>query len=247
MTTTNTTITVLGSKDEVARAGAEEFGRAAREAVNRNGAFSVALAGGSTPLGMYRLLAGEPYKSRVEWERALFFWSDERCVPPDHPDSNYGATMQAFGPGLGVPESNIHRMRGELEPHTAAREYELLVREHISGSPPRFDVIFLGMGDDGHTASLFPYTAALDEEERLVAANHVPKLDAWRLTFTSTLINAAHRVIFLVTGEGKAQALKAVLEGEPDTDKYPSQLVRPLNGHLLYLLDEPAASLLTRR
>jgi 6-phosphogluconolactonase len=248
MTTTGTELRVLPSKDEVARQGAEEFLRAAEEAVEHNGAFSVALAGGSTPMGMYALLAGEPYRTRIQWERVLFFWGDERCVPPDHPDSNYGAAREALLSKLPVPGGNVHRMRGEIEPEVAAREYELLVDGHIAGDPPRFDLILLGMGDDGHTASLFPHTAALDANERLVTANYVPKLDSWRLTFTETLLNEAHRVIFLVTGEGKARAVKAVLERDPDdSDTYPSQLVRPLNGQLLFLLDEPAASLLSRR
>ncbi len=247
MTMTNTEVRILPSKDEVARQGAEEFLGAADEAIGANGAFSVALAGGSTPLGMYKLLAADPYVSRIPWERVLFFWGDERCVPPDHPDSNYGAAWDAFLSKLPLPGGNVHRMRGEIDPEAAAREYELLLDHHISGEPPRLDLILLGMGDDGHTASLFPHTAALDANERLVAPNYVPKLDSWRITFTETLLNEAHRVIFLVTGEGKAQALRAVLEGEPDSDTYPSQLVRPRNGHLLFLLDEPVASLLSNK
>ena len=243
---TNAEVQILPTKSDVARRAAEEFVRAAAASVQERGAFSVALAGGSTPLGMYELLAGEPYRSQVEWERVLFFWGDERCVPPDDPESNYGAAAAALVSGLGLPGANVHRMHGELDPHEASVAYEHEVRHTIGGEPPRFDLILLGMGDDGHTASLFPGTDALGETGRIVVANHVPKLDAWRLTFTSTLINAAHQVLFLVTGEGKAEALRAVLEGEPDPDTYPSQLVRPKDGRLLFLLDEPAAGLLTR-
>ncbi len=243
----NAEIQVLSAKSDVARQGAEEFVRAAAESVQQRGAFSVALAGGSTPLGMYELLAEAPYRSRVAWERTLLFWSDERCVPPDDLESNYGAAAAALVSGLGLPAANVHRMQGERDPHEAALAYEQAVRHAIGGEPPRFDLVLLGMGDDGHTASLFPGTDALGETGRLVVANHVPKLDAWRLSFTSTLINAAHRVMFLVTGEGKAEALRAVHEGEPDPDTYPSQLVRPTEGRLLLLLDEPAARLLTNR
>ena len=243
---TNAEVQILPTKNDVARKAAEEFVRAAAKSVQERGAFSVALAGGSTPLGMYELLAGEPYRSQVEWERVLFFWGDERCVPPDDPESNCGAAVAALVSELGLPEANVHRMRGEVDPHEAANAYEHEIRQVIGGQPPRFDLILLGMGDDGHTASLFPGTDALGETGRMVVANHVPKLDAWRLTFTSTLINAAHQVLFLVTGDGKAEALREVLEGEPDPDTYPSQLVRPTDGRLLFHLDEPAAALLTR-
>lgn len=237
---------MLPHKGEVARRGAEEFVTAAREAIERDGTFTVALAGGSTPVGMYRLLSDEPYRSQVEWQRVLFFWSDERCVPPDHPESNYGAAAEALVSHLGVPETNVHRMRGELAPQVAADEYEEEVTSWVPGTPPRFDLILLGMGDDGHTASLFPGTVALDATVRLVVANVVPKLETTRLTFTAPLINAARRVMFLVTGENKAEALKAVLEGPRDTDTYPSQLVRPRDGLLTWLLDEPAARLLSK-
>ncbi len=246
MTINATEIRRLPGKEDVARQGADEFLRVARQAIETQGVFSVALAGGSTPLGMYKLLAEDPYRSSIEWERVLFFWGDERCVPPDHPDSNYGAAAQALVSGLGVPESNVHRMKGEIDPDESAREYERHLTQTISGEPPQLDMILLGMGDDGHTASLFPHTAALDETQRLVVANYVPKLDAQRITFTAPLINAAKEVVFLVTGEGKAEALKAVLEGQPDSDTYPSQLVRPRNGQLLFLLDEPAAKLLSQ-
>ncbi len=247
MKPTNTEIQVLSAKSDVARQAAEEFVRAAAASVQERGAFSVALAGGSTPLGMYKLLAEAPYRSQVEWVRVLLFWSDERCVPPDDPESNYGAAATALVSGLGLPEANVHRMYGELDPQEAALAYEQEVRHAIGGEPPRFDLILLGMGDDGHTASLFPGTDALGETGRIVVANHVPKLDAWRLSFTSTLINAAHRVLFLVTGEGKADALREVLEGEPNPDTYPSQLVRPTDGRLLFLLDEQAARSLANR
>ncbi len=236
---------VLPSKAEVAKAGADLFVSAAQEALAARGSFNVALAGGSTPLGMYQLLAQEPYRSQVDWSKVSFYWGDERCVPPDHSDSNYGAAAQAIIEPLGIPEKNVHRMRGEIDPERAAEEYSLEVQQAVPGQPPRFDLILLGMGDDGHTASLFPGTHALDVSDRIVTANYVPKLDSHRLTFTARLINAARLVVFLVTGEGKAEALQAVLEGERDPHTYPSQLVAPENGRLVWLMDEPAARLLS--
>ncbi|MDQ3855522.1 MAG: 6-phosphogluconolactonase [Chloroflexota bacterium] len=244
---TRTEVVVLPAKDDVARRGAEELVAAAGEAIGARGQFTVALSGGSTPVGMYKLLAAEPYRSQVAWEHVQFYWSDERCVPPDHPDSNYGAAARALLDGLSLPEEHVHRMRGEADPDAAAAEYDADVRAVVPGSPPAFDVIYLGMGDDGHTASLFPHTRALHVTDRLVSSNYVEKLDTHRLTFTSTLINAAKRVIMLVTGEGKAESLKAVLEGERDPETYPSQLVAPATGQLLWVVDEPAAKLLSRR
>jgi 6-phosphogluconolactonase len=247
MTPTDPEILVLGGKDEVARRGAEEFITAAGEAIAIRGEFAVALAGGSTPVGMYELLARPPLRSRVEWPRVRFYWGDERCVPPDHPDSNYGAARRALLSALDVSEDHVHRMRGEEDPERAAREYEAEVRAAVPGDPPSLDLILLGMGDDGHTASLFPHTPALGVTDRLVVANHVPKLEANRLTFTALLINAARRVLFLVTGEGKAEALREVLEGPRRPETYPSQLVAPTDGKTMWLLDEAAASLLTSR
>lgn len=238
-------VIVLPTKDDVARKGAEELVAAAGESIGAGRTFSVALAGGSTPLGMFKLLAAEPFRSQVSWGKVSFYWSDERCVPPDHPDSNYGAAADALVSPLGLPEASIHRMRGEMDPNSAATEYEREVRQGVKGDPPRFDLIMLGLGEDGHTASLFPHTQALGITDRLVAHNYVPKLDAHRLTFTSALINAAGRVMFLVTGEGKAEALKSVLEGERDPETYPAQLVAPTNGRLIWVLDESAAQLLS--
>lgn len=241
------TISVLPDKQGVAGKAAEEFVRASREAIDERGMFCVALSGGSTPVSMYKHLVDESMVSEVEWQRVIFFWSDERCVPPDHPDSNYGAAARELIEHLDVPEANVHRMKGEIEPRIAAREYEADVRQWVHGDPPRFDLLLLGMGDDGHTASLFPGTPAVQEYERLVTENYVPKLEANRISFTRTLINAASEVIVLVTGKEKAEALKAVLEGPRDEDKYPAQIIAPGSGNVLWLADNDAAQRLSNR
>ncbi|MEJ7654010.1 MAG: 6-phosphogluconolactonase [Chloroflexia bacterium] len=239
-------VVILPTKDDVAARGAEEFIAAAQKAVEERGRFVVALAGGSTPDGAYRLLSAGT-DSPVEWERVSLYWSDERCVAPDHPDSNYGAAKRALLDRLDLQPTQVHRMRGEEEPTRAADMYEAELRADVVGDPPRFDLVMLGMGDDGHTASLFPHSAALDVMDRLISANHVEKLGADRLTFTTPLINAARMVMFLVTGEGKAAALREVLEGEQNAHEYPSQLVAPTNGRLLWVVDEAAAGSLSDR
>lgn len=244
---------VLPSPADVARRAAEELAEAAVESVRLKGRFAVALSGGSTPVEMFRLLAEEPFRSSVPWQQVHVFWSDERCVPPDSPDSSYYAANEWLLSRVDIPAENVHRVRGEIDPEEAAREYEREIRLIAEGNPPCFDLILLGMGADGHTASLFPHSDALSVTDRLVVHNHVPDElrgsapVADRLTFTAPLINAAERVVFLVTGSSKAGALKAVLEGERDTEQYPSQLIMPADGKFLWLLDEAAASRLAGR
>src|SRR5690606_983517 len=176
------------------------------------------------------------------------FWGDERTVPPDHPDSNYRMAKEALLDFVALPASNVHRISGELEPARAAAEYEQTLRSFFAkrAGKTRFDLILLGMGDDGHTASLFPDTEALNETERLVVANHVPKLDTWRITLTAPIINDAAHVAFLVAGAGKAAVLKRVLQGPRQPHKLPSQLIQPVDGELVWLLDKAAASELDR-
>jgi len=238
-------LSIVENSSEVARAGAEQFISRAKESIDDHGSFFVALSGGSTPVAMYKLLASDEHRGKVDWNNVLFFWSDERCVPPDHPDSNYGSARQHLLQPLGITEDRVFRMKGELPPEEAAREYEEIVKKAVPGDPPRFDMIFLGLGDDAHTASLFPETDALHVTDRLVVHNYVPKLNTYRITFTSTLINAAASVVFLVSGEGKAEALKSVLEGEQNPTKYPAQMVNPTSGALLWVVDRAAASLLS--
>jgi 6-phosphogluconolactonase len=220
---------------------AELLAETARQSTAARDRFTIALAGGSTPRALYERLAGEAYAPRLPWPETHVFWSDERCVPPESNESNYGMAHEALLARVAIPAEQIHRLRGEDDPRQAARDYERILEANFDESPPRFDLILLGMGADGHTASLFPDSAALEETEQLVAAPYVAELKSHRLTMTPRLINAARSVIFLVTGQAKAASLSAVLEGERDPRRYPSQLIAPESGELVWLVDEAAA------
>ncbi len=228
----------------LARAAAEHFVALAQEAVSAHGRFAVALAGGSTPRAMYTLLATGEFASRVDWTRVHIFWGDERCVPPDHPDSNYRTARKALLDYIPVPPDQVHRIQGEIEPALAADAYERTLQAFFAPGQPRFDLILLGLGEDGHTASLFPGTAAIHEPTRWVVGHYVSKLSAWRVTLTPVAINAAANVTFLVSGATKAGRLNQVLTGPYQPDVLPSQIVRPTNGRLSWLVDSAAAALL---
>ncbi len=200
--------------------------------------FSLVLSGGSTPKTLYECLASEPYRSQLNWSKVEIYFGDERCVEPDHPDSNYRMAYEAMLSKLPIPECNIHRMRGELPPEQAAIEYGKMLKEKFRDSGP--DLVLLGMGDDGHTASLFPGSAALKETHHRCVANHVEKLNAWRITMTYPFLNKANEVMMLIAGESKAKVLEEVLEGPPG--KYPIQGIQP-QGKLTWLLDAAAASM----
>jgi len=228
---------------------ADEFTRIARDAVGANGRFTVALAGGSTPRGIYSLLAEDARKSAttLPWDRMHFFWGDERCVLPDHPDSNYRMASETLLSEVPVPPANVHRVRTELPAAEAAAEYEAMLREFFQLEPglfPRFDLVMLGMGADGHTASLFPNTAALSENLHLVAANWVDKFQAYRITLTLPVLNTASEVMFVVSGGDKADVVRQVLAGQSSGRIYPAARVRPTSGHLLWLMDSAAAAFL---
>ena len=224
--------------------GAGEFARAARDAVAAQGRFAVALAGGSTPKTVYLQLAAEDRSgaSRLPWDRIHVFFGDERCVPPDHPDSNFRMASESLLARVPIPPANVHRFRGEDDPARAAAAAEQELREFFGTGLPRFDLVLLGLGTDGHTASLFPNTEALRETVRPVVANWVPKLNAHRLTLTFPVLNQAAEVIFLVTGTEKARVLGEVLRPAQDGPAYPARSVRPTHGRLLWLVDEAATS-----
>jgi 6-phosphogluconolactonase len=244
---TTGTVRTFDNAEAVSRAAADEFVRCAGEAVAARGRFAVALSGGSTPRRLYQLLAGPPWRDRVEWDRVEVFWGDERCVPPDHPDSNYRMAREALLSHVPVPAGQVHRLEADRPDHDdATRAYqETLARAFGSAAePPRFDLVLLGMGPDGHTASLFPQTAALGQTARWVVANFVPKFDADRLTLTYPVLNRAREVLFLVCGADKADVLREVLEGPADPRRLPSQAVRP-EGALLWFVDRAAAARLT--
>lgn len=247
-----TDLVVVTDQAALAREASELFAGIAEEAVACAGRFTVALSGGSTPKLLYSLLAAEPYRSRVPWRQTHVFWGDERCVPPEHPDSNFGVANATLLNRVPVPTVRLHRMEAEREDlDAAAREYEAEITRTFAvppiGEPPAFDLILLGLGSDGHTASLFPHTEALRESQRWVVRNYVPKLHANRLTFTPPILNRGTTILFLVSGADKAPVLKEVLEGPPDPERLPSQLIRPMAGRLIWLVDCAAASQLSEK
>ena len=199
---------------------------------------------------LYNLLASEPFSERVDWSLTHIFWGDERCVPPDNPESNYLKAKQTLLDNVPVPEENVHRIPAEMNPEQAAEAYEEVLLRYFSALPNQdessqasFDLVLLGMGEDGHTASLFPGTRAIHEEQRWVAAQYIDKLAAWRITLTPPILNRAAQVIFLVSGAGKSYTLQRVIYGSFQPERYPAQIIRPSNGNLQWLVDEAAASL----
>jgi 6-phosphogluconolactonase len=235
-------VRIFADPPELMRATADEIAQAARRAVDERGRFSWALAGGSTPRDLYRLLAGVPYRERLPWNAIHFFWGDERHVPPDHPDSNFRMAREALLDAVPVPADNIHRVPAEdPDAQRAAAEYESTLRAFFNleaGEWPRFDLILLGLGKDGHTASLFPGGDAVHERERLVVAPWVEAQKTFRITLTPPVLNHARRAMFLVSGDEKAEALHAVLEGAREPERYPAQIVE---GDRLWMVDRSAA------
>lgn len=231
---------------------AEAFVRISNDAITARTRFTVMLSGGSTPRRFYELLATPPYRDQMAWEKMDFFWGDERSVRPDHPDSNYRMAREALLNEVPISDGPVHRMPAERAAlDDAAREYQAEIARsfdiHPYGGPPRFDLILLGMGTDGHTASLFPHTHALKESSRWVVPNYVPKLDSYRLTLTPLVINHAACVMFLVAGANKAESLARVIAGPADPEKLPAQLINPTSGSLAWFVDTSAASKLAKR
>lgn len=235
----------LTTPQELFAVAAEELIRAAEAAVSQRGRFTIALSGGSTPKNLYTLLATNA-RSSLPWDRMFFFWGDERHVGPQHPDSNYRMCEECLLSKVPVPPGNVFRIPAENPDAAAAAEaYEQTLRKFFAlepGSVPRLDLILLGIGPDGHTASLFPETAALNEKSRLAVANWVEKLNTSRITLTLPVLNAARIVMFLVSGTDKAPAVRAVLESDTSGEQYPAKLVRPTEGQLIWLVDRAAAS-----
>lgn len=236
-------IEIFPNVEELNEFAANEFVRLSRESIEKRGIFTVALSGGSTPKKLFELLASNSFRSQIEWKKVQIFFGDERLVAPDDEESNYRMANETLLSKVGVSTENIHRFLTEEEnPGKIAEKMEAEIRlffKLASDEFPRFDLIFLGMGADGHTASLFPETFALKEDKRIVTENFVPKFETYRLTFSFPAINNARNVIFLIAGEDKARILKEVLESEET--KYPSQRVQPKDGKLVFLLDEKAA------
>lgn len=241
-----TEITVANDLNELNHFAAERFVTSAKEAIRTSGRSIVALAGGSTPKALYRLLSSKEFAGQLDWSKVSFFFGDERIVPSDHQDSNFRMAKENLFDPLDTHPQNIFRWRTEIgNARKTAADYEKTIKGFFpEGELPRFDLILLGLGADGHTASLFPYSPAIKEASRIAVANRVEKLAADRLTLTFPVINNAANVIFLVSGKEKAPTLKEILESAPDPEKYPAQMVKPLDGNLIWLIDKQAAGLL---
>ncbi len=244
-------IQILADEAGLFHAAAGEFSRIAEAAVADHGAFYVALSGGSTPAGLYGRLLSEEFRACVPWSKTFFFWSDERHVPPDHKDSNFSLANEHLLSKLDLTPEQVLRVHGEYEDAAkAAGDYDQLLRSFFrltDSQLPRFDLILLGMGPEGHAASLFPGTKALGETDRLVVSNWVGKLYTDRITFTAQTINNAAAVLLMVNGDDKALALKGVLEGPHEPDQLPVQLVQPAHGRLIWLITESAGHALSEK
>jgi 6-phosphogluconolactonase len=232
-------IVVGGTAEETLNFCLEHFIAAANQAIEEHGFFTVALSGGSTPNGIFKRLALPENLQRINWKKVYVFWSDERAVPPENPESNFGTAMEAGIKNLGIPAGNIHRMIAEQDIESNALAYEKLILEKVSGA--KFDLIMLGMGDDGHTASLFPHTRGLHSQDQLVVANYIDTKRIWRMTFTYKLINQAKQVVIYVIGRNKSGTLKNVLKGPFTPDELPSQKIGTPDRHALWIVDAAAA------
>lgn len=244
---------VYPDQKSLMRAAAEHVVNISESSLTTRGRFTLALSGGKTPRPLYQLLATDEFLPLIDWNQTQVFWGDERCVPPEHPDSNYHMARELLLDYVPLPMDHIYRFKGELEPEQAAELYEERLHAFFSGregSPehprPRFDLVLLGIGDDGHTASLFPHTPGLTEVNRWATAHWVEKLDAWRLTLTPTALNEASHLLFVVEGENKAEAMRAIFDPDTDPMMYPAKLIQPRDGSVTWLVDEAAARLLNR-
>jgi 6-phosphogluconolactonase len=236
-------ISVFENAEEVARAAASSFVELSRAAIDAQGRFSVALSGGSTPKRAYQLLASDEFKENVDWAKTHVFFGDERCVPPDDADSNYRMADEALLSRVSIPSRNVHRIMGEGDAVANSRLYEDELQIFFDNAAwPRFDLMLLGMGDDGHTASLFPETEALAEMRAWVVANWIEKLGAYRITLSAPAINRSAHIAFLVTGASKAARLKEIIRGPREPERLPSQLIRAESGTLAWFVDKAAAA-----
>ena len=233
---------IAKNKDTLSTFAASYFVKQAQMAISRNGRFAVCLSGGSTPKAMFEKLTKEPYFKSLDWGKVHVFFGDERSVPLHHQDSNYLMAQQALLQHVPIPLHQIYPIQGGLPVKDAAEQYEVKLTNFFGAYPWKFDLIWLGMGDDGHTASLFPYTTVLEENGVGVRAVHVEKLQTDRITFTAPLIKQAHQIAFLISGAGKAPALQSVINGPIQYQEYPSQLIARSSTNIDWLLDEAAAA-----
>jgi 6-phosphogluconolactonase len=237
-----TAIRVFPDPAALADSAARQIVERCQAAIDARGSFSIALSGGSTPRDLHRRLASPPLARQVDWAHVHVWFGDERCVPPDDPQSNYRMADETLLSKVPIPSEQVHRMRGEQAPEQAAANYARELREFFKDEPPRLDVILLGMGDNGHTASLFPGLKAVHEQQRWAMAEYVAEVGMWRITLTPVVLNLGREVVFLVAGSGKASMLRQVLEGSFNPDEHPAQIVRPNPGDVLWLVDAAAAA-----
>ncbi len=238
---TDPELRVYATADELASGVAELFVEASSHAIATTGAFRVALSGGSTPRLFLRLLATSPYSSRVDWSNVYLYWGDERCVPPTDAASNYRMAKHALIDHVPIPPGNVHRMEGEREPAEAAAAYDALLRDVFAGPTPHFDLVLLGLGDNGHAASLFPGKTAVREVERWAVSEFIEAVQMSRITLTPPVINASALVAFVVCGKEKARIVRRVIERSRDIDAAPATAIQPDGGRLVWLLDHAAA------
>jgi len=240
-----TVIRVLPDPTALADAAARHVVEQAQAAIDARGVFSIALSGGSTPRELHLRLSSPPLRDQVDWAHMHVFFGDERCVPPDDPQSNYRMADETLLSRVPIPAEHVHRMHGELPPEEAATQYETDLKAFFGNDPPRLDLILLGMGDNGHTASLFPGLRAVHEQQRWVVAEYVSEVGMWRLTLTPAVLNLAREAVFLVAGAAKGSMLQQVLEGPFAPDERPAQIVRPTPGEVIWLVDAAAAEKLS--
>jgi 6-phosphogluconolactonase len=239
----STDVRIFSTRDEMADAASNLFYDAGQQAIDKRGVFHVVLSGGSTPVHMYRQIRSDRRIDRFNWENVFVYWGDERCVPPDHPESNYRLAKDELLGFLPIPIENIHRMKGETNPPDAAADYQTLLMNTF-GSRPEFDLIYLGLGDDGHTASLFPGLDISTDNHVWVQSVLVDKLQSYRLTLTPQAINSARQVAFLVTGEKKSEVVLEILGKQKSQERFPAEMISPNSGELVWLLDQNAARMI---
>ncbi len=234
------------NKDKLVTAATEHVVNSIGQAIEERGLCNMALAGGNTPREVYSMLADDTCRDRVDWSRLHLFWGDERMVPPEHEDSNFRMVKETLLDHVSIPDGNVHRIRGEIAPEQAAREYAELLHDHFESDSPRFDIILLGIGEDGHTASLFPGTDAVEEGVKHAMAVFVPRLDTWRVTLTFPVLNAAREVLFLASGKSKSDIVQRIISIKQPAKEFPASLVNPENGTLHWMLDSEAMVLINK-
>ncbi len=241
---------IVADIEEMSQRGAEHVVQIIERAVKERGKCMISLAGGNTPRSLYERLASEEFATRIPWESTFWFFGDERHVPPDHEDSNYNMASESLLSKVPIPHENVSRVLAERpDPPAIAAHYEMTIMKVFFLAPgelPVFDLMLLGLGPDGHTASLFPHSDALKINTRMAAANKIPESEDWRITLTFPVINESKNILFLVAGDDKAEAVRQVLEGQSNPEEYPAQFVRQKRGFQLWLIEQPAAALLTK-